>query len=320
VLAGSRRPGRETGVQVPVEGRAEGRVERPVPGRVAGQVAALLLALPALAILVPLIQGIGVAMSFAVAPALAVLIAIGLATLVPALDGLGTPNRWWAPAAAAVVAVVAVAAGVLQAGPSAERPVHSTLLYTLDRESGQALWATRDDAGFDWAERQVGPFIDERPLAPFLISAAFHVAPAPTAEIPRVHVDLARAPDGAGEASHRVRVRSTAGAEVVYVVLDGSIGVGFVAVDGEPIPEGPADGVPVQRVTHRGVPAGDDVVLDLRVPDGIDQLPLIIVEEHYRAADFLGQAPFQRPPHLMPRSFTRSDRALVRERVLLPLP
>lgn len=296
-----------------------GDVDRDRPMSVAGRIAALLLALPALAVLVPLTQGLWLAMSFAVAPALGVLVVLGLATLVPALDGLGTPGRWWAPAAAALGCVAFVAAGVLQAGPSPDRPVHSTLLYTLDRESGEALWATRDDAGFEWAQRQVGPFADERPLTPFLISAPFHVAPAPAAEIPRVEVQLEGVAAGAGDgATHRVRVRSVAGAEVVYVVLDGVDGAGFVAVQGEAIPPGPAGEEWVARVTHRGVPAGGDVILDLHLPDGVDEVPIIVIEEYYRAASFLGEAPFERPPHLMPRAFYRSDRALVRDRVVLP--
>ncbi len=109
---------------------------RPQAGEVAGAwvwVIGVLLALPVLALLVPVIELLWVAMSFRLAAALGVLVVVTLLCLLPLLDTMGTPNRWWAPVASAGAALAFLVGGIWLGGPSHERPLPSTLIYGLER-------------------------------------------------------------------------------------------------------------------------------------------------------------------------------------------
>jgi len=334
-----------------VWGGAGAAPERWGGGRIAALAIGLLLAVPVLVTMVPLVEGIWIAMSFRLAVGLAVLVVLLLSALLPALDGLAAPNRWWAPLAGVVVGAALVATGVLQAGASESRPLPSTLLYTLDRESGQALWATRDDAGLDWAQEQVGEFGPPLRLERFLLALDYLTAPAPAvdAEPPVVEIEGAGElglPGAPGTRRVLLRVHSRVDAEIVTVTLATNGGgplpaASFLALDGELLPQGPPGEAgarrSVTRVTHQGVPRGGGdagnaghvgnegtdrpggLLFVVEVDRGLEALDVIVVEQHLRPGEFLGPAPFRRPPHLVPSPGARSDRMLVRTRVSLPL-
>ncbi len=287
------------------------------------RVTALILALPVLVLLVPLVELIWVAMSFRLAPVLGILVVVALAALLPALDLLGEPNRWWAPVAAVLVAGVLVGSGVLQAGPSPDRPLPSTLLQVVDRERGEAWWVTRADPGLDWAEDQAGPFGEPRLLEGLPLPGEWRTAPAPTPDLPAPDVRYEGEVPGTLDRVVRVSVSSTMGAERVVVLLPEAPGDGAVGIGDRRTPDGPpgTPGArrPVTQVSHQGEPREGRLVLDVEVPRNAERLELGVVEEHLRPAELLGAAPFQRPPHLMPNPRNRSDRLLVRTPVSLAL-
>lgn len=260
---------------------AGGRVRSRGVVRIMARGVVLLLAVVVLTTLVPLVEGIWVAMSLRLAVGLGVLVVIGLAAMLPALEALGEPNRVWAPLASLAVAGLLVGGGILQAGPSADRPLPSTLLHALDRESGEAVWATRDDPGFDWATEQVGAFGEPRGLEAFGLRQPYRTATAAVAPVPEPTVDVLApepAPVTFAETSRRIqlRVTSLAGAEIVSVSLEGGSGAtgsgaagaagsgaaagellpAFTAMNGVPFPEGAAGSAgarrAVTRVSHQG--------------------------------------------------------------------
>lgn len=294
-------------------------------GRLApwARILVLLLALPALAMTVPLVEGIWVAMSLRLATGLAVLLALGIAVILPALDGLLEPNRWWAPLGALVLAAGLTGVGILQAGPTELRPHPSTLLYALDRaEGGEALWLTREDAGFDWFEETTGPFGPERTVEDFLLPGAYRAVSAPAAGFAQPVVRLeGRVPNPFARVI-RLAVGSEVGAEFLSLLLPDDDGAGIVAVNGQPVPAGEAGTAgarrPVTLLTHQGRPHGD-LVVDIELPDDRTELVLVVIEEHLRPAELLSPEPFRRPPHLMPNPATRSDRMVVRTPLRLQL-
>jgi hypothetical protein len=303
----------------------------------------VVLALPALATFVPLVEGIWVAMSFRLAVGLGILVVLGLSALLPALEGLAEPNRAWLPLASLAVAALLVGGGILQAGPSADRPVPSTLLYTLDRETGEGVWASVEDPGLEWATEQVGAFGAPQRLDTFFLPRPYRTASGPVLPIPTPVAEVlapAPAPVAFPEASRRVQIRLTSlvEAEIVTVVLEGATGVGagvgagvgedlpaLVALNGVPLPQGPAGSAgavrPVTRITHQGRSAdpGQGLLLEVEVPQGTEAVALTVVEEHLRAAEWIGSEVFRRPPHLMANPGARSDRLLVRTPLVVEL-
>lgn len=298
--------------------RPEGR-----PGGAAG-VGILLLALPVLAVTVPFVEGFQVAMSFRAAALVGVLVAVVLACLVPALDRLASPNRLWAPTAALLAAAGFIGIGLLGSRPSPERPHPSTLLYVLDRERGEAAWLTRDDPGFAWAENNVGPFTGEGDLSRFLEPGEYRSVWAPIHEVPEPEVRLLGPTPAGPPGAVRLALRSRAGAEWISLVVredEGSV----VRVEDREVPFGEPGSAgarrPATRVTHLGVPLGEEgaLVLDVQVELGVDALHLAVVEQHLRPWELVGPEPFARPPTLMPSTVGRSDRAFIRTPVTLGL-
>jgi hypothetical protein len=294
-----------------------------VDGRLSAlaRVLVLLLAFPVLAMMVPLFEGIWISMSFRMAAGLGVLFVFALACLFPALDGLGEPNRIWAPVLGIVAGIGFLGIGILKAGPSAERPVPSTLLFAMDREAEEALWATRDDPGFRWAESNVGPFTTEQDLGRFLIPGTYRTVWAPSVEVPEPTVRFLGPTPGGPPGAVRLALVSEAEAEFISLIVREDQGT-IVAVDGRPLPLGdpgsPGARRAVTRVTHQGVPE-DELTVDIEVATGVEALYLAVVEEHLRPWEYLNPERFERPDHLMPSPRGRSDRAVVRTpvRVLL---
>ncbi len=123
----------------------------------------VLAAVPVVAVLTPLTEGVWMAKGLGLGWAVAVLVGLVFLQVVPLLDAVREPNGWWAPVAGLVLAGIFLAVGMSTARPSVDRPAPSTLVYLQDRETGSAYWGTdptRDDSdpGVAWAAAAVGPF------------------------------------------------------------------------------------------------------------------------------------------------------------------
>jgi hypothetical protein len=136
----------------PVPARADpapdGVVE-PDPGarasrrRLAGLRAVLVLGgLGILLIMIPVLFLVHVMLSIAVAPLLGATAALLALLLLPLLDMLSRPNRWWLPATGLVAAGAFLALGASATVGTPERPAPGNLLHLQDDLSGTSLWAS----------------------------------------------------------------------------------------------------------------------------------------------------------------------------------
>jgi hypothetical protein len=279
-----------------------------------GWTAALLLAAPVLALLTPVIELLWITLSFAQAPLIGVLVALALWLCLPALGFLRQPNAWWAPALALVVAGAGFALGNLNAGPSAERPAPSTLLYAYDHGTGAGLWVTDpaadpmgDSLAIAWATAPTGArFSQTRDLADFALPGERPVADAPRfAAAPPEVVILSDSIVG-GARLRRLGVRSAIGAEMMAFRIDRSGGVRALAVNGRAL----AGSDSLLWVEHWGVPDSLvtlDVVTGALAPIGVH-----IVEHLFRPEEVVVADVFRRPPQLAPDVSAQSDRAVFR--------
>lgn len=281
-----------------------------------------------LALLTSMVELIWLAMSFRMASAFGVLIVVTLLLMLPALDALREPNAWWAPATAAVLCAAFVGVGIFHAKPSPERPLPSTLIYALDHETGEALWATQPSLGSDdparaWAEDRTSvTFGESRSLEVFGPgTATYAVAAAPVVNAPPPTVTLAGDTVVDGVRTVRVAVRSTLSAELlIFRFPDG--GAELVALNGKAIPTTQRGGEPAEEtpsvVEHWGRP-DNMVMLDLVVPVTDTAVTFELLEHSLRPGEFLGAGVFQRPPELAANIVRRSDRAMIRTPVFFAL-
>ena len=282
------------------------------------------LTIPVLAVLIPLIELLWLAMGFSMAPAIGLLLTVLAVLVLPLLDVTREPNGWWAPVASLAIGGACLGIGILTSGADSARPAPSTLIYTYDRETGVAVWATDPDsiaggstAAREWATAAIGPVGEPVPLGPFMwrrgdatsgplystASAAPTSAPVPTATWA---VD-----PSSGPGSARVLLRSEIGAELVSVDL-GASDAALVAVNGHPLPRE----APARFVEHWGTPDGD-LVLDFDVSGTSIPFRFAVVETHFRPNELVPGDPFDRPPELAPNIRRNSDRGLIRTPVVV---
>ena len=272
----------------------------------------VLLAVPVLTMLAPLTELLWLAMNISLAPALGGLVAIAVLCALPAVETLREPNGWWAPVAGAVAAAALVGIGVLNAAPDATRPAPSTLLYALDRESGDAWWLTdgpesnaSGEEARQWVAERVGTLEDPRSFAAYFGRGVQYAAA--RADVRDVApLDVVPASDSStADGVTVVGVRSGIGAELlVFTLPEGGPAlrsVGGVALD---------DASSIRVLEHWGEPV-DRLHLEFdRVPG--DTLRFGVVEHLFRPAEVVGTEPFRRPTHLAPNVRRFSDRVLVR--------
>ncbi|MFQ5537667.1 MAG: M28 family peptidase [Gemmatimonadota bacterium] len=290
----------------------------------------LALAFPVLAFLVFLVEFLWLGMTFSMAPWIGLLLAVLTMLTLPALDAVGEPNRWWPPLAGVLAAGAFLALGIRAARPSPDAPLPTTLLYVMDRGSGESLWATSPDrstpsfeATRAWAEaRTATQFAEERTLEPFMTRGRrYAVAPAPSVDAPGPEVSLAL--DSLAEKGRliRVAVRSRIGAERILLRLPEEETPLLVAVNGRPLPEQGRRGAAVQTpllIDHWGTP-DPAAFFDFLIPANQDALSFAVVEHTFRPGDLVGSEVFVRPPYMAPNIVRMSDRGVFRTPVHLSL-
>jgi hypothetical protein len=281
----------------------------------------LAAALPVLAFLEPLTEFLWLGLSFGAATVLGGCIALVLLLLLPALERLREPNRWWAPVAGLILASVFLGLGIRAAAPTPELPAPSTLAWAYDRGTGEALWITDDsDDPVDqpaeaWARARAGAdFAAQRSLVAFgyqphggtAAGREPRVAQSDTVGVPPLEIWAVSDSVDAGTRHVRLAVRSAVGAEKLELRFPEGGATRLLALNDEPMPiqERP------RIVDYWGRP-DPALFLDLEMPQGTS-VDMDMVEHLLRPAELLGADHFQRPPELAPDITWLSDRAMLR--------
>lgn len=272
------------------------------------------LALPVLALMVPLGEFMWLGLSFQAAPLVGALAALTLLLVLPALDQLREPNAWWGPVTALAVGALCLGVGIRAARPDAARPAPSTLAYVMDHGTGEALWITEgtddpvDAPARAWAEASAGaPFTETRSLERYGFGRR-EPRVAMASPVAARRPELWTLSDSVvGETRHlRLAVRSAVGAELIQFRLSEESGTRITSVNGRPL----APGRRPTLVEHWGLP-DPVVVLELEAPVGA-VLEMDVVEHLLRPEELLGAEPFRRPPELAPDITWLSDRVVLR--------
>lgn len=281
----------------------------------------LLLALPVFGVLVTLVELVWVAMSFSLAAAIGGAMVATLLLAAPALDGLATPNRWWAPATALGALALFTFLGARTATPSPDRPAPSTLIYVQDQGGPGApvrgLWVSRPDAGLEWAREATGSPLDrEETFEGLRLGSGTWLAgdaPAVTLPPPRARVTADTVIDGRrrltlavdpGTDAEGVGFRVEAPARLVQLG-DADLGTG-------------SDGL--AAVWTEGRPVSDSLHVVTVVQDpGLTSFDLEILQHHQRPWTLVPGDRWDRPADLAPNVTNRSDRAVIRSRLRLLL-
>ena len=313
-----RHPAAAVNLQLPLAAAivATGLSAIPARGKASGVLWILLLALavPVLAILVPVLELAWLGLTFRAAPILGGAAAMVLLLLLPALDRLREPNAWWAPLVALALGGACLGVGIRAAAPDPAHPAPSTLAYVYDHGTEEAIWVTDssqdpvDEPARAWATQHAGAaFTGSRDMQAYgLGRRELRVTLAPGQMIRKPEI-WALSDTVAGGVRHlRLAVRSAVGAELLQFRFPETGGTRLTALNGRPVPGALRPTV----VDHWGAP--DPVVtLDLEMAAG-GSLEMDVVEHLLRPEELVGPEPFQRPAELAPDITWLSDRAVLR--------
>ena len=271
---------------------------------------AFLCAIPGVLLVVPFVHLALIAMAFALAPALVVLLALLAGLLIPLLSA-STANRWTFPGIFAALALLFFVVADMGFDFDKDHRQSNHLLYSLDVTKQSALWISFDARPDEWTKQFLGEKPKRAPLdEPFPVGRR----PSLQASAPLVPVrppEARRLEDVATNGLRRLRIHlaSPRGAERISVRVNGE--VTGAMVDGKRIDSKPVPGEPPKNwsMSYFAVPKeGIELTLETASPS-----PLLVrvVDESYGLPLLDGAAFTARPAHMMPAPFFRSDFTLV---------
>jgi hypothetical protein len=205
-------------------------------------------ALPTLLLLLPIIEGMEVALTLDRVAAPVALLVLGLGLLALQLEVAARLLRWAWPGLLATAGLAVLAAALLGDGFDVDRPKPNSVHYLADLDEGEALWYSNDPAPDDWTRRFLGEDPERAELpdwAPTLLAGPDgrvwqRSAPVLREEAPRAEL-LADTPAGKGR---RIRLRITAppGSYSTVIRFPDAPELSGLRVDGREAPPGMPDG------------------------------------------------------------------------------
>jgi MFS family permease len=270
-----------------------------------------LCAAGAILVFFPLVWAVYIGFSIAGAPVFAAVIVLMLAFAVPLFEVTVSANRWWLPVTASCLAVVFTVVGIANARPGPERPVPEDLVYGLDRDSGEAFWATSRPSGSVWLSEFFGAGTRQGDLSAFLVERGpYRLAPAPLVESARAGISIAS--DGTETQPRAVRVDIRPGlvSELVTVAPTAGGATRLRAVNGVAVAEGTSADQPEWKLQHFGRPPNGVLVLDLEIQNDEAPIELVIVEGVMHLPALPG---VERPPDVTPHADRLTDISLFRQ-------
>lgn len=299
-------------------------VRRPEPDSGAPATAGVMLVLApgVLLLMAPLVWLVWVFLSIAAAPVIGALVAVMALLLLPFLDAVGRPVRWWLPALAGVLAVVLIVVGATGDRIDAQRPLGDQLFYVVDRDSAQAWWATADPPTDPWSSRFVGAAATHTPLRRLSVLAPYagRAQPAPVIDRPAARATIVDDQRADGRRLVRLEVAWPAGTMLGVVAPQGAArllalggGRGTAAASGNQ--QTPVGGGAVPMENGWRVERWDaDVPFRLTVDVPADSSLTLRLAGYVQGLPHLPGAPsLSRPPDRMATPRRVTDVTIVRE-------
>lgn len=258
------------------------------------------------AVLLPALGVYGVALTQGLSPSavpvfsLAIVLTMGL--LIPHLDLIARPNRWVLPGTAATLGLGLLLFGTLTAGFDSRHPRPDSILYALNADTHQAIWASGDEAPDAWTAQFLGADTTKGSMADYLGPSA---GPMLHGEAPTVDLaapDVALLGDGTRDGARALRMRVTAPpeADLVVVEADAEAQVVDAEIDGKSVSEETLHdgGIPAWTLNYWNPPdQGLDLTLEVK---GAGPLTVTARAGTPGLPSIPGKSYRDRPPDTMP--------------------
>jgi len=272
---------------------------------------ASLCAIPGVLIVAPVAHLIFIAMPFTLAPAVVLFVVLLFALLIPLLRSSTTGNRWAFPGIIAVIAIAFFVVAGSGAGFDKDHRQSNHVLYSLDATTQRAVWLSSDARPDERTEQLFGKKPERGPLAdPFPLGRRNYLqAPAPVASFPPPEAQVLEDVTANGVRHLRLHLVSRRGAERISVQV--SAEVLRAAIEGKDLTADTAASEAQKNwsLFYLALPKdGIELVLETR---STPPLTVRVVDESYGLPRLDAEKLTDRPAHMMPAPFFRSDVTLV---------
>jgi MFS family permease len=256
------------------------------------------------AVLLPALGVYGVTLTQGLSPsavpvfALAIVLMMGL--MIPHLDLIAGPNRWAMPGAAATLGLGLLVFGALTAGFDSRHPRPDSILYALNADTEQAIWASGDEAPDAWTAQFLGDDAKKGSMADYLGPSADPMlhGEAPTVDL--AAPDVALLGDGTRDWGRALHMRVTAPPEADLVVVEADARVVGAEIDGKRVSEETLHdgGIPAWTLNYWNPPdQGLDLTLEV---EGAGPLTVTARAGTPGLPSIPGKSYRDRPPDTMP--------------------
>lgn len=280
----------------------------------------LLSVVPAIFLLMPIVQVVFVAFSLQLPMAMVALFVLLLGLLLPLLSIIGRSYNWRGLPLTVLLLLllggVEVALAVAHEKPAPQRPLHSHVSYFLNADTNQALWISAFQKTDNWNRQffpnpTTGPLNELYPMAgiPYLKNEAKALPlAAPVAEVVQDST-------AGGARVLRLRLSSPRGAahlEIVLLPEKNATDLISAEVNGESLTLQPSltDAGPAYFVRLHGLPPSKDAMLALRLKAG-SNIRLLLYDQAIGLPQDLVAQP--RPAYVIPEQGRDSNLTVVRK-------
>lgn len=232
-------------------------------------------------------------------PVFALAIGLMLGLLIPHLDLTARPNQWVLPGAAAALGLGLLLVGSLTAGFDARHPKVNNIVYALNADTQQAIWASYDTVPDAWTAQFLGADAKKGSVADYLYEGEALHSEAPTVVLAAPNVALLD--DSTRDGVRTLRMRVTVPPKANFVVTaDAAAQVVGVEIDGKRVSEELLNnnrGLSAWTLLYQNPPAeGVDLTLEVK---GTEPLTITVRAETPGLPTIPGRSYQDRPPDMM---------------------
>ncbi|MDP9098729.1 MAG: M28 family peptidase, partial [Verrucomicrobiota bacterium] len=261
-------------------------------------------AIPGILIVAPVAHLIFIAMPFALAPAVVLFVVLLFALLIPLLRASTAGHRWAFPGMIAAIAILFFVPAARGDGFDKDHRQSNHVIYILNAATQRALWISSDAGPDEWTEQFFGKKPARGPLSdPFPLGRRVYLqAPAPVTSFQPPEARALEDVTASGIRRLRIRLTSPRGAERMSVQINSEIL--SAAVDGKPLMSAPKTQKSWSLLYLALPKEGIELVIETR---SAPPLAVRLVDESYGLPLRDGATFTDRPEHMMPAPFFRSD-------------
>lgn len=247
-------------------------------------------AIPVLILFSSLIQVLLNGLTVRLSGVVMVLVALALGLLAPHVILMTTPGKWFLPGTLTAIGAGLIIAGSLTAGFSPRQPQPVNLIYCLNADTGNAVWASAGNQTDGWTAQFLSHETERKVLSDFFpyIAREYQTGRAPTAALAAPNVEVLDENVDNGVRTLRLHITSLRQAPIITVAVETEVEVQVTRINERQLEQGHTyvSGTPKTRWGMRfyALPSeGVELTLQVKSPDTVR---LKVVDQSYNLPDF----------------------------------